>query len=47
MASGEERYQEFGPPPALRPFVRTIWTYAAPAPTPVVQRASPPTVAPN
>ena len=36
-----ERYQEFGPPAALRPFVRTIWTYAAPAPEPVVQRIAP------
>lgn len=41
MASGEERYQEFAPPPALRPFVRVIWTYAAPEPTPVVQRIAP------
>lgn len=41
MASGEERYQEFAPPPTLRPFVRVIWTYAAPAPTPVVQRIAP------
>ena len=36
-----ERYQEFDPPPALRPFVRTIWTYAAPAPAPTVQRIAP------
>jgi hypothetical protein len=41
MASGEERYQEFAPPPTLRPFVRVIWTYAAPAPTSVVQRIAP------
>jgi len=36
-----DRYQEFEPPPALRPFVRTIWTYAAPAPEPTVQRIAP------
>lgn len=41
MSSAEERYQEFAPPPALRPFVRTFWTYAAPTPTPVVQRIAP------
>ncbi|MBJ7319929.1 MAG: helix-turn-helix domain-containing protein [Alphaproteobacteria bacterium] len=41
MASGEERYQEFAPPPALRPFVRTIWTYAAPDPSPTIQRIAP------
>lgn len=41
MASGEERYQEFAPPPALRPFVRVIWTYAAPDPTPTIQRIAP------
>lgn len=40
MGEGE-RYQEFEPPPDLRPFVRTIWTYAAPAPDPVVQRIAP------
>ena len=40
--SGEgERYREFEPPASLRPFVRTIWTYAAPAPEPVVQRIAP------
>jgi AraC-like DNA-binding protein len=40
--SGEgERYQEFEPPAALRPFVRTIWTYADPDPAPVVQRIAP------
>ncbi len=41
MASGEERYQEFAPPPALRPFVRVIWTYVAPDPTPKIQRIAP------
>ncbi len=40
MGEGE-RYQEFEPPPALRPFVRVIWTYAAPAPEPTVQRIAP------
>jgi len=40
--SGEgERYQEHEPPASLRPFVRTIWTYAAPTPEPVVQRIAP------
>lgn len=39
MASEEERYQEFAPPPALRPFVRVIWTYAAPDPTPIIHDA--------
>ena len=41
VASGEERYQEFAPPPALRPFVRVIWTYAAPDPSPTIQRIAP------
>ena len=36
-----DRYQEFDPPAALRPFVRTLWTYAAPAPEPTVQRIAP------
>jgi len=40
MGEGE-RYREFEPPAALRPFVRTIWTYAAPAPEPTVQRIAP------
>ena len=40
MGEGD-RYQEFEPPGALRPFVRTIWTYAAPAPEPTVQRIAP------
>jgi len=41
MASKEERYREFTPPPALRPFVRVIWTYACPDPSPTVQRVAP------
>jgi hypothetical protein len=40
MGEGD-RYQEFEPPASLRPFVRTIWTYAAPAPELVVQRIAP------
>lgn len=40
MTEGE-RYQEFAPPPALRPFVRTVWTYAAPRPSGAVQRIAP------
>jgi len=41
MPGAGERYEEFEPPASLRPFVRTIWTYAAPAPEPVVQRIAP------
>lgn len=42
MEAGDgERYAEFAPPEALRPFVRTIWTYAAPRPTGDVQRIAP------
>jgi len=37
----EERYEEFAPKAALRPFVRTVWTYAAPQPTSVIQRIAP------
>ncbi|MGZ9099223.1 MAG: AraC family transcriptional regulator [Brevundimonas sp.] len=40
MGEGD-RYREFDPPAALRPFVRTLWTYAAPAPAPTVQRIAP------
>ena len=40
MGQGE-RYEEFAPPQALRPFVRLLWTYAAPAPTGGVQRIAP------
>ncbi len=41
MPSGEERYAEHEPPASLRPFVRTIWTYAAPSPSGAVQRIAP------
>ena len=41
MPGEGERYREFEPPASLRPFVRTIWTYAAPAPEPTVQRIAP------
>ena len=41
MSGDGERYQEFEPPAALRPFVRVIWTYADPAPAPVIQRIAP------
>lgn len=37
----QERYQEFAPPEALRPWVRVIWTYAAPNPSRTVQRIAP------
>ena len=37
----QERYQEFAPPQALRPWVRVIWTYAAPRPSRTVQRIAP------
>lgn len=40
MGSGE-RYQEHEPPASLRPWVRTIWTYAAPEPSGAVQRIAP------
>ena len=40
MGEGE-RYEEFAPPPALRPFIRVLWTYAAPNPTGEVQRIAP------
>ena len=40
MAEGE-RYEEFAPQPALRPFIRTLWTYAAPEPSGAVQRIAP------
>ncbi len=36
-----DRYEEFAPPDSLRPFVRAIWTYAAPAPSGAVQRIAP------
>lgn len=41
MAGEGERYEEFEPPAALKPFVRVIWTYADPDPAPVVQRIAP------
>jgi hypothetical protein len=41
MPGQGKRYGEFKPPASLRPFVRTIWTYASPAPDPVVQRIGP------
>jgi len=37
----QERYQEFAPPEALKPWVRVIWTYAAPRPSRTVQRIAP------
>ena len=40
-AGSEDHYQEFAPPAALRPFVRVIWTYAAPNPSPTIQRIAP------
>uniref|UniRef100_UPI00289E62E3 DUF6597 domain-containing transcriptional factor n=2 Tax=unclassified Brevundimonas TaxID=2622653 RepID=UPI00289E62E3 len=40
MGQGE-RYEEFAPPDALRPFVRLLWTYAAPRPSGGVQRIAP------
>ncbi|MEN5147242.1 AraC family transcriptional regulator [Brevundimonas diminuta] len=40
MGQGE-RYKEFAPPDALRPFVRLLWTYAAPRPSGGVQRIAP------
>ncbi|MGX5636102.1 DUF6597 domain-containing transcriptional factor [Brevundimonas diminuta ATCC 11568] len=40
MGEGEQ-YEEFAPPDALRPFVRLLWTYAAPRPSDGVQRIAP------
>ncbi|QBX36330.1 AraC family transcriptional regulator [Brevundimonas sp. S30B] len=40
MTAGE-RYEEFDPPDALKPWVRKAWTYAAPAPSTMVQRIAP------
>lgn len=37
----DERYAEFEPPRSLRPFVRKIWTYAAPNPSGAIQRIAP------
>lgn len=39
--SAAEAYAEHEPPPSLRPFVRTIWTYSNPSPEPAVQRIAP------
>ncbi len=36
-----ERYHEFDPPEALRPWVRKVWTYACPRPSPTIQRIAP------
>lgn len=36
-----ERYEEFEPPEPLRPWVRRIWTYAAPNPSRTWQRIAP------
>ena len=41
VGAGEERYAEHEPPASLRPFVRTIWTYASPSPSGAVQRIAP------
>lgn len=41
MAFGGERYEERAPPEALRPFIRCLWTYAAPDPSGDVQRIAP------
>jgi len=41
MSGQGDRYQEHEPPPSLRPFVRTIWTYSAPTPERIVQRIAP------
>lgn len=40
-AADDERYAEFEPPVTLRPFVRKIWTYAAPRPSGAIQRIAP------
>lgn len=36
-----ERYAEFPPPPSLAPWVKVVWTYAAPAPSDTIQRIAP------
>ena len=41
MPGGEDRYEEFDPPASLRPWVRRIWTYAAPQPSATPQRIAP------
>ncbi len=37
----DERYAEFPPPPSLAPWVRVVWTYAAPNPSDTIQRIAP------
>jgi len=39
--STDDHYAEHDPPASLRPFVRTIWTYASPTPSGAVQRIAP------
>lgn len=39
--AGTEAYAEHEPPAALKPFVRTIWTYSNPSPERTVQRIAP------
>ncbi len=36
-----ERYHEFDPPEALRPWVRKVWAYACPRPSRTIQRIAP------
>ena len=36
-----ERYHEFDPPGALRPWVRKVWAYACPRPSRTIQRIAP------
>ncbi len=36
-----ERYAEFPPPPPLAPWVKVVWTYAAPSPSDTIQRIAP------
>ena len=36
-----DRYEEHAPPAALRPFIRTLWTYASPQPSGEIQRIAP------
>ena len=38
---GGERYHEFDPPEALRPWVRKVWTYACANPSRTIQRIAP------
>ncbi|HEX8472340.1 MAG TPA: helix-turn-helix domain-containing protein [Brevundimonas sp.] len=41
MGAGAERYDEHEPPKSLRPWIRTIWTYASSEPSGAVQRIAP------